>query len=216
MSETSQKPAIPYRETIESQVAERQRLLYGRRYQGVSISQIIAPEWAQMKISSFMSKPTNFLVYCGSPGIGKTYLCAALTEWAIKNYGANWRYWTENALLKKLRDSMDSMKGDYLDLLQYMIDADFLILDDVGSGVKVNEWREEVLFALVDYRYNTMKPTIVTSNFSEKQFLEKYHARVHSRLFAKDNTIIEILDGVDCRLQIMSQPGYKFEEKPNA
>lgn len=156
-----------------------------------------------------MNKPTNFLVYCGSPGIGKTYLCAALTEWAMQNFNYEWRYWTENALLKHLRDSMESTKGDYLDALKYMIDDEFLILDDVGSGVKVNEWREEILFALIDYRYNTMQPTIITSNFSQKEFLQKYHQRVHSRLFAKENTIIEILDGVDYRLQVLEEQNYK-------
>lgn len=160
-----------------------------------------------------MKNPTNFMIYCGSPGIGKTFLCAALTEWAMKTFGSDWRYWTENNLLKKLRDSMDSVRGDYLDALKYMIDAEFLILDDVGSGVKVNEWREEILFALVDYRYNTMKPTIITSNFCEKDFLQKYHARVHSRLFSKDNTIIEILDGIDYRLQAMMEPGFKNQSQ---
>lgn len=158
-----------------------------------------------------MQKPCNFLVYCGSPGIGKTYLCASLVEWAMKTFNSDWRYWTENNLLKYLRDSMESSKGDYLDALKYMIDAEFLILDDVGSGVKVNEWREEIFFNVVDYRYNTMKPTLITSNFSEKEFLQKYHARVHSRLFSKDNIIIEILDGLDHRLAVMSEPGYKNE-----
>jgi len=166
-----------------------------------------------MKINKFMQKPCNFLVYCGSPGIGKTYLCASLVEWAMKTFNSDWRYWTENAILKQLRDSMESTKGDYLDALKYMIDAEFLILDDVGSGVKVNEWREEIFFNIVDYRYNTMKPTLITSNFTEKEFLHKYHARVHSRLFSKDNIIIEILDGIDYRLAVMSEPGYKIEAK---
>lgn len=147
-----------------------------------------------------MKNPSNFLVYCGSPGIGKTYLCSAMVEWAMKTFNEDWRYFTENEILKRLRDSMESTKGDYLDALKYLIDAEFLILDDVGSSVKVNEWREEIFFNLVDYRYSTMKPTLITSNFSQKQFLEKYHARVHSRLFAEENNIIEILDGIDQRL----------------
>ncbi len=158
-----------------------------------------------------MQKPSNFLVYCGSPGIGKTYLCASLVEWAIKNFNSDWRYWNENNLLKRLRHEIESVKGDYLDSLNCLIDAEFLILDDVGSSVKVNEWREEIFFNIIDYRYNTMKPTLITSNFSEKEFLEKYHSRVHSRLFSKDNIIIEILDGLDHRLAVMSEPGYKTE-----
>lgn len=158
-----------------------------------------------------MKKPTNFLVYCGSPGIGKTHLCAAMMDWIIKNYGSNWRYWKENDLLKSLRESMERMQGDYLDILKYMIDSDFLIIDDVGSSTKKSEWREEILFEILDSRYNSMKPTIVTSNFTQKDFLNNYHPRVHSRLFSKENTIIEILDGVDFRLQELAKIENKIE-----
>jgi DNA replication protein DnaC len=158
-----------------------------------------------------MDKPKNFLVYCGSPGIGKTYLCAALTGWAFDKFGQNWRYWKENDLLKKLRESMDTMQGDYLDVLKYMIDADFLILDDIGSSTKQSDWREEVLFAVIDYRYNNLLPTMFTSNYSQAEFTEKYHKRVHSRLFSNDNIIIEIHDGVDFRLQELSKMENKIE-----
>ena len=156
------------------------------------------------------------MIYCGNSGIGKTNLCASLMEWALKTFGHNFRYWTENALLKRLRDSMDSMKGDYLDALQFLIDSELLILDDVGSSVKVNEWREEIFFSIVDARYNSLLPTIITSNFTEKEFLQKYHARVHSRLFAKENTIIEITDGIDYRLMGFEEDGFKFQKPENS
>jgi len=161
-----------------------------------------------------MKNPKDFLVYCGSPGIGKTFLCAALTEWAFNKFGNDWRYWKENDLLKKLRDSMDSMQGDYLDVLKYMVDAEFLIIDDIGSSTKQSDWREEVLFAILDQRYNTKKPTMFTSNYGQKEFLEKYHKRVHSRLFSNDNTIIEIPNGVDFRLEELSKIENKIELKP--
>lgn len=158
-----------------------------------------------------MANPKHFLVYCGSPGIGKTFLCSALTEWAFNKFGNDWRYWKENDLLKRLRDSMDSIKGDYLDVLKYMIDAEFLIIDDVGSSTKETPWREEVLFFILDFRYNNLKPTIITSNFSQQEFLEKYQKRVHSRLFSNDNIIIEIPNGVDFRLQTLSDPKIQKE-----
>lgn len=168
-----------------------------------------------MKIFNFMKKPTNFLVYCGSPGIGKTFLCAALTEWIMINFHEDWRYFTENEILKRLRNSMDNEKGDYLDSLKYMLDVEFLIIDDLGSSVKASDWREEILFAMLDQRYNSMKPTIITSNYSALEFYNKYHHRIYSRLFSQENTIIEIPDGVDYRLQVRSDPNYKIEEKKN-
>jgi len=106
---------------------------------------------------------------------------------------------------------MDSIRGDYLDVLRYMIDDDFLILDDVGSSTKHTDWREEVLFEILDYRYNNMKPTLITSNFTSEDFKKYYHFRVHSRLFANDNTIIEIPNGVDFRLEELSRIENKIE-----
>jgi len=93
---------------------------------------------------------------------------------------------------------MDDCKGDYLEALQYLIDDDFVMLDDIGS-TGLNDWRKEIIFDAIDERYNTMKPTIVTSNFSIKEFKEFFHERVSSRLFSKENCIIEILDGYDLR-----------------
>ncbi len=155
----------------------------------------------QTKVSKFLEKPKNFLLYCGSPGIGKTYFCASLTSWVIKTFNT-YRYWDESELLKRLRNEMDVSKGDYLETLKWLIDDQLLILDDVGS-TGIREWREEVLFDLIDSRYNTMLPTIITSNFTVAEFKKCYHPRICDRLFATENTIIEIDDGISLRSQGM-------------
>jgi len=76
------------------------------------------------------------------------------------------------------------------------------MLDDVGS-TGIREWRQEVLFDLIDARYNTTLPTIVTSNFTEADFKELYHPRICDRLFATENTIIEIPNGQSLRTKGM-------------
>lgn len=146
-----------------------------------------------------MKKPKNFLVYCGNPGIGKTYLCAALTEWAMTNFNS-WRYWNESELFKRVRASIDEYKNtDYLESLKYLIDDELIMLDDIGS-TGLNEWRKEIIFDAIDERYNTMKPTVITSNFSRSDFEKNFHGRLSSRLFARENIIIEIPNGLDLRL----------------
>lgn len=146
-----------------------------------------------------MKIKSNFLIYCGSPGIGKTYLCASLVEWAMMNF-RSFRYWKEQDLLQQIRTNMDTYKGDYLLSLKYLIDDPLVIIDDIASD-KHSEWREEVLFSLVDNRYNSMLPTIITSNLTVNQFKKTYQERFCSRLFAKDNQVIEITDGIDHRTQ---------------
>lgn len=149
----------------------------------------------------FMKKKRGILVFCGNPGIGKTHFCASLTRWALESFNC-FRYYKEADLLKRLRESMEGVKGDYLDVLATLIDDDLIILDDVGSQ-GVNEWRAEIFFNTIDDRYNSTKPTIVTSNLTKHEFAIKYHERVMSRLFASENIIIELHNGPDLRKEGM-------------
>lgn len=122
-----------------------------------------------------------------------------MIEWIIPNFRC-FRYWNENNLLKRVRSSMDEFKGDYLDCLKYLIDDDIVILDDIGSS-GLNDWRKEVLFAAIDDRYSSMKPTILISNFTKEEFKSIFHPRFTSRIFAKENTILENHDGIDLRAE---------------
>jgi len=97
-----------------------------------------------------------------------------------------------------LRSSIEDFKGDYLEALKLLIDDDFVMIDDIGS-TGLNDWRKEVIFDAIDERYNNMLPTVITSNFSRHEFERNFHPRLSSRLFAAENTIIEILDGQDLR-----------------
>src|SRR5574337_1081759 len=179
------------------QVHRYQQSTFGSRYSGVSLALILLQPEAQSKIAAFIKKPTNFLVFCGNPGSRKTYPCACLVEWAMKNFRC-FRYRNESELLKRLRSSMDSMVGDYLDALKYLIDDDFLMIDDIGS-CGLTDWRKEVLFDTIDERYCSMKPSLITSNFSRQDFMNNYPERIVSRLFAKENIVIEQMDGIDLR-----------------
>ena len=148
-------------------------------------------------MSKFIKKPKNFLVFIGGPGIGKTHFCSCLIPWALQNFNS-FRYFDEKTLHQRLRDCIHSGSGEYSIELSLLTDDDLIILDDVASE-KVNEWREDVFFNFLDERYKSMKPTIITSNLSRKKFQETYHPRIVSRLFATENTIIELPDAVDQR-----------------
>lgn len=147
----------------------------------------------------YMKNPQNFLVFCGNPGIGKTHMCAAMTGWAISRFGLLFRKWTEYDLLQRIRENID--KGwDQVNSLKNLLDDKLIFLDDVGSQA-INDWRRDIFFDAIDYRYNSMMPTVLTTNMSRKDFLERYHERVYSRIFATENTIIELHDGDDLRMQ---------------
>lgn len=161
----------------------------GERYVNATVSGLSLKNGDQEKLVLFMRKPKNFLVFCGNPGIGKTYFCSALMEWALKTFQSV-RYHNEKELLARLRQAVKESYDDYGNVLKYLMDDDLIILDDVGSQ-KYSEWTEEIIFDTLDMRYNSMKPTIVTSNLSEKDFRDRFHHRIPSRLFATENIILD-------------------------
>lgn len=147
------------------------------------------------KLNQWIKGGKNFLVYLGSPGSGKTYMCAALIKYCWPKF-ESCRYWNEKKLMERLHVSMQE-KHDYIKTIEYLCDDELVVLDDLGS-LGLNDWRREVIFEFLDKRYCSEKPTIITSNFSREEIKNQFHPRVASRLFCKENTIIESW-GVDKR-----------------
>jgi DNA replication protein DnaC len=136
-----------------------------------------------------MNSKKNMLIMIGNPGTGKTYFCSGFINDTWGKYESI-RYWPEKKLFERLRQTIDQ-KGDYEKELEYMIDDELVIFDDIGSS-GLTEWRKEILFNAIDLRYSSMKPTIITSNLTRKEIRENLHDRFCDRLFASENTIIEM------------------------
>lgn len=147
---------------------------------------------------SWVESPRNFLVILGAPGMGKTYLCAALYDWFRSKYSSSIRYYNERQLLREVRNSIEESKGDYLTTLKYKCDDQVFLFDDLGSSGS-NEWRREVLFDFLDLRYEHQLPTVITSNLTRDEIKKDYGQRFLSRLCAKENTIIEMHGAADKR-----------------
>lgn len=151
------------------------------------------------EITEWLKNKKGFLIYFGAPGIGKTYFCSAVIPW-IHGKVSSYRYWNESQLLSSVRQCISDSKGDYTRHLYDLIDDEFVIIDDFGSS-GFNEWRSEVLFNIVDKRYESGLPTIFTSNLNREEIMKGIGKRGASRFFASQNLIIEDYDGDDLRKQ---------------
>lgn len=186
----------------EADIRKLQCKYFGERYRGASLAKIELPNASAMELNAWKQEPHNALVVLGPAGTGKTYLCSAMLE-EIPVLYRSFRIHNERELLERLRQGIQSGQGDYLANLHYLIDDDFLILDDIGSAGKAknNEWREEILTETIDFRYKQKLPTIYTSNLTKKEFQAIYHPRVCSRLFATENCIVDFFGLPDLREQ---------------
>lgn len=98
----------------------------------------------------------------GSFGNGKTYLISAmLNELSNKNYNVVILYFPE--LLRTLKEKFDTGYNEYI---KSILNADILLLDDIGAE-SVTEWgRDEILGTILQHRMDNNMSTFFTSNLS--------------------------------------------------
>lgn len=151
----------------------------------------------QKQMMEWIDGKKNMMIILGNPGLGKTHLCAALIKHCFFKPFRSLRFYQERDFLSKVRSSIE-LKGDYMDNMQYYADDELLILDDFGAS-GFNDWRKEIWQGFLDYRYQTEMPTVITTNLSREEIASTFHSRFGSRLFAKENLIIDF-QGQDFRV----------------
>lgn len=147
------------------------------------------------KLFDWTSNPTNILYFCGNVGNGKSYFASAFYNFLAENK-KNVRCYSESYLFQELKLCMQipSWQPEYR--VKTICESEFLILDDLGSTLSSDkdksEWKKEILFNILDLRYNSGMPTLITSNLCKSEIQNIFHDRFSSRLYASVNTIIEI------------------------
>lgn len=148
-------------------------------------------------ISDWLKDPKYFIFFEGSTGIGKTYFCAALINFLYENK-KECRYFTGRSLLEDIRIHIKQGE-DYTYRVGEICDADFLFIDDLGSNLSQTDWQSEVIFEMLDKRYTSQLPTIITTNLNKKSLEALFSERATSRLYAKENIHI-LLNSDDRRI----------------
>lgn len=94
----------------------------------------------------------------GNVGVGKTFYASCIANDIAKVYGSTVKALSITTALNELYSTSD--KAGYIsDLASY----DLLILDDFGTERRT-DYTTEQIFSIIDERYKTQKPLIVTSN----------------------------------------------------
>jgi DNA replication protein DnaC len=115
------------------------------------------------------------MVFCGSPGTGKTHLACAIAK-SLAQSGRPTRYFTVQELIRSLRATWGRPTPEASEteagLLRRLRALELLVLDEVGVQFGTEAERTQ-LTEVIDLRYRDMKPTLVVSN-CEREELKKY------------------------------------------
>lgn len=114
-------------------------------------------------------------------GSGKTYLASAVGGELINRYEASVRFVSASNLIEISKQKRDD-GGDPLDGL---ISCRVLIIDDLGQQRTGRDWLTDILFRIIDARYQAKKIVIVTSNvaLAELDFDDRVVDRLNAMTF---------------------------------
>ena len=183
-----------------------------RRRQRI-LSSTIPKRYAHCTLGSFIEKSTELkvartrvqefidlwpgtdegrgLLLMGPCGVGKTHLAvSALIEIINSNKSGRLLFSNFQDLIQEIQASFDS---DHVpgkaEILQPLLDADLLVIDELGSQ-KPTTWVQDILYYVINTRYNEEKTTIFTTNYvdttdaSKRESLaDRIGTRLRSRLF---------------------------------
>lgn len=150
------------------------------------------------------------LLLMGTCGVGKTHLAvAALVEIITANKPGRLLFSNFQDLIQEIQASFDSDEvPSKSQLLRPLLEADLLVLDELGSQ-KPTTFVQDILYYVINSRYNTERTTIFTTNYfdygtdAEKDTLEgRIGKRLRSRL-AEMTRRIEITGVPDYRMSVI-------------
>jgi len=104
------------------------------------------------------------LVLTGKVGRGKTHLLAALLRHLTLEKGVRTRFIEFTRLLADLRAGFDEGRSG-ADLLNALVEVPVLAIDELGKG-RMTDWELSVVDELISRRYNALRCTLGTTNFS--------------------------------------------------
>lgn len=126
----------------------------------------------------YQKKGKWLYIFSKTKGSGKTFLSCALANEILKREDICLKFISVPELLEMTKESYkDFVKKENLEIIRT---SDLLILDDVGTEVK-KDWVDTELFRLIDYRSNSRKVTIFTSNVEMERL--KLNDRIVDRIY---------------------------------
>jgi hypothetical protein len=157
----------------------------------------------------------------GPTGCGKSFALASILRdmverrllGRVRTFGRKafndawlaWVSWPEAATkFRRMAARGDGALDDVEREVSAMAQVPVLVLDDLGverfrGADYSDDWLASQLDALIDERYNEMRPTWYTTNLAAAEFAERYGARMTSRLVS-ENPLVRVQPGPDLRL----------------
>lgn len=190
-----------------ARIPERYRNCLLTNFNSLTDSQRSAKALARRFVEEYPAVSAGLLV-TGPVGVGKTHLAVAILAELVDTKGTRGIFCDFTDLIDRIQATFSRNEESSEDVLAPYRDADLLVLDELGSR-RPTDWVRDVLYGLLNTRYNRSRITILTTNFfdqPEKAGGETLELRVGSTVRSR---LAEM-----CQLVVLQGPDFRREVKP--
>lgn len=128
----------------------------------------------------------------GTVGTGKTHLGTAMLQAVIREHahdGLRGLYATAGSIIRDVKATFGNRGRTEADVYADLIRPDLLVIDEVGVQ-HGTDFERQVLFEVINSRYERIKPTIVVSNLGVTELRQCLGDRAVDRLRDKSGIVV--------------------------
>ncbi|MEA9994304.1 ATP-binding protein [Pseudomonas sp. 10B1] len=128
----------------------------------------------------------------GTVGTGKTHLATAMLQQAIREHaqdGLRGLYATAGSIIREVKATFGNLDRTEASVYADLVRPDLLVIDEVGVQ-HGTDFERQVLFEVINGRYEQVKPTIIVSNLGIPELRECLGDRAVDRLRDKGGLVV--------------------------
>ena len=140
-----------------------------------------------MKGMSYEQLKSRGIYLYGQPGTGKTHLLASLCSHLVDRGErlTNIKWINTSSMLTAMRSSFGKKyeygEGTDQEKILVSLNRRYLFVDDLGTE-NTSDWAREILYGIINYRYEERLPIFISSNLSPKDLAERLGDKFASRV----------------------------------
>ncbi|MGE6602275.1 ATP-binding protein [Lysinibacillus fusiformis] len=146
--------------------------------------------------------------FTGDTGVGKSHLAMSILRSIneMQEFDGSCVFVDIDEVLRRIKDRFDTNEGPYTEryVIDLMVDADFLVIDDlgaetgnIGTDKKATDFVSRIIRAVLNGRQE--KPTIFTTNLTRESLQQIYDKKLVSRAM-KNTALIHFTNSKDKRV----------------